>query len=120
MKKDEKLGYVCFVVQRFERLNCKYCLYLCLYLLLFKGFFLFGFLIFQFKNTHTLLCLSREKTKGQSGKNATLTLTKTLPKKQDNNFINFQINLFTYKLYFQNKNYIYKKNKKTQKFFSIK
>ena len=49
----------------------------------------------------------RDKTKGQSGKNTTLTLTKTLPKKQDHSSINFQIDLFTYKLDFQNKNYIY-------------
>ena len=53
------------------------------------------------------LWLSRDKTKGQFGKNATLTLTKTLLKKYDNFFINFQIDLFTYKLDFQNKNYIY-------------
>ena len=30
---------------------------------------------------HTLLCLSRDKTKGQSDKNITLTPIKTLPKK---------------------------------------
>ena len=78
-------------------------------ILLFKGLFLFGFLIFQFKNAPTPLCLSRDKTKGQSGKNATLTLTKILPKKQDHSPINFQIDLFTYKLDFKNKNYIYKK-----------
>ena len=64
---------------------------------LFKGFSLFEFLIFQFKNTPTPLCLSRDKTKGQSAKNATLTPTKTLPKKQDHSSINFQIDLFTYK-----------------------
>ena len=67
---------------------------------------MFGFLIFQFKNAHTLLCLSRDKTKGQFGKNATLTPTKTLPKKYDHSPINFQINLFTYKLDFHNKNYM--------------
>ena len=50
-------------------------------ILLFKGFFLFGFLIFYFKNALTPLCLSRNKTKGQSSKNATLTPTTTLPKK---------------------------------------
>ena len=68
---------------------------------------MFGFLIFQFKKAPILLCLSKDKTKGQSGKNATLTLTKTLLKKQDHSPINFQIDLFTYKLDFQNKNYIY-------------
>ena len=54
------------------------------------------------------LCLSRDKTKGQSSKNTTLTSTKTLPKKYDNSPVNFQITLSTYKLDCQNKNYIYK------------
>ena len=67
-------------------------------LLLFKEFFLFGFLIFQLKNVLTLLCLNRDKTKGYSGKNATLTPTKTLPKKQDYFLVIFLIALSTYKL----------------------
>ena len=67
-------------------------------ILLFKGLLLFGFLIFQFKNTPTPLCLSRDKTKGYSGKNAILTLTKTLPKKQDYSPVIFEIALSTYKL----------------------
>ena len=61
---------------------------------------------------------NRDKIKGQSGKNTNLTSTKTLPKKQDHFLINFQITLSTYKLYFQNKNYIYKI--KNTKFFSTK
>ena len=76
---------------------------------------MFGFLIFLFKNTPTLLYLSRDKTKRQFGKNTTLTPTKTLPKKQRHSPINFQIALSTYKLDSkkkkkdsQNKNYIYK------------
>ena len=63
-----------------------------IYTLLFKGLPLFGILIFLLKNALTSLCLSRDKikgqssknttlTKGQSGKNTTLTPTKTLPKK---------------------------------------
>ena len=64
---------------------------------MFKGLPLFGFFIFQFKNAPTPLCLSRNKTKGYSGKNATLTLTKTLPKKYDTLLI-FQTALSTYKL----------------------
>ena len=36
---------------------------------------------FFFKNVLISLCLSRDKIKGQSGKNTTLTPTKTLPKK---------------------------------------
>ena len=76
-------------------------------ILLFKGFSLFGFLIFQFKNIPIPLCLSRDKIKGQFGKNTTLISTTILPKKQDHFPINFQIDLFTYKLDFQNKNYIY-------------
>ena len=40
---------------------------------------LFGFLIFWFKNAPTFLYLCRDKTKGQSGKNTTLTPIKTLP-----------------------------------------
>ena len=87
-------------------------------ILLFKGLPLFGFLIFQFRNTLTPLYLCRNKTKGQYGKNVTLTLTKTLSKKQDKFPVNFQIVLSTYKLDFQNKNYIYKI--KTQFFFSSK
>ena len=78
-----------------------------MHILLFKGLPLYGFLIFQFKNAPTPLCLSRDKTKGQFGKYVTLIPTKTLSKKQDHFHINFQINLFTSKLDFQNKNYIY-------------
>ena len=66
--------------------------------LLFKGFLLFGFFIFQFKNAHTPLCLSKNKTKGHFVKNVTLTPTKTLSKKQDYSPVNFQITLSTYKL----------------------
>ena len=54
------------------------------------------------------ICLSKDKTKRQSGKNTTLTLAKTLPKKYSHSLIDFQITLSTYKLDFQNKNYIYK------------
>ena len=61
-----------------------------------------------FKNATTLLYLSRDKTKGQFGKNTTLTPTKILPKKQSHSTVDFQITLFTYKLDFQNINYIYK------------
>ena len=51
-------------------------------ILLFKGVFLvWDPHLFLFKNAPTPLCLSRDKTKEQSGKNITLTLTKTLPKK---------------------------------------
>ena len=50
-------------------------------ILLFKELSLFGILIFLFKNIPTPLCLSRDKTKGQSDKNITLTPTKMLPKK---------------------------------------
>ena len=50
----------------------------------------------------------QRQTKEQSGKNTTLTPSKTLPKKQGNSFIDFQITLSTYKLDSQNKNYMYK------------
>ena len=60
----------------------------------------------MFKNTLIPLCLSRDKTKGQFNKNTTLTPTKTLSKKLSHSLVNFQIALFTYKLYSQNKNYI--------------
>ena len=50
-------------------------------ILLFKGLSLFGLLNFLFKNNPTLLCLSRDKTKGQFDKNTTLTFTKMLHKK---------------------------------------
>ena len=71
-------------------------------ILLFKKLLSFGILIFffLFKNSLTPLCLYRDETKEQSGKNITLTLTKILHKKYG------QITLSTYKLYFQNKNYI--------------
>ena len=97
---------------------------LLLSILLFKGLSLFGFLIFQFKNALTPLCLSRDKIKGHSSKNATLTPTKTLPTKQDYSPVIFQITLSTYKLdsflkkkntyklYSQNKNtFFFTKNK---------
>ena len=67
-----------------------------------------NFRFFKFKNVPTSLCLCRDKIKVQSGKNITLTFTKILPKKYVYSFIDFQITLSTYKLDFQNKNYIYK------------
>ena len=79
-------------------------------LLLFKGFPCLDSSFFQFKNTPTLLCLCRDKIKKQFGKNTTLTLTKTLPKKQGPSPVNFQITLSIYKLDYQNKK-IYIKNK---------
>ena len=51
------------------------------FVLLFKRLSLFGFFIFLVQKCPTPLCLSRDKTKGQSGKNATLTPNKILPKK---------------------------------------
>ena len=45
------------------------------------GFSYLGSSFFWFKNALTPLCLNRNKSKGQSGKNTTLTPTKTLPKK---------------------------------------
>ena len=55
-----------------EKLNFLYLYYYSISILLFKGLLLFRVLIFQFKNAPISLCLSRDKTKGQSGKNATL------------------------------------------------
>ena len=104
-------------------------------ILLFKGLPLFGFLIFQFKNTPTPLYLCRDKTKGYSGKNATLSTYKLdsffkkkstykldsqnkntgfffFAKKQGHFTVNFQITLLNYKLDFQNKNMIFFKLKK--------
>ena len=76
-------------------------------ILLFKWVLLFGILIFfGFKDTLMPLYLSRDKTKRQSSKNTILTFTKTLPKTQGHFPVDFQIALSTYKLYFQNKNYI--------------
>ena len=73
-------------------------LYLYYYL---RSFFRLGFsFFFLFKNALTPLCLYRDETKEQLGKNITLTLTKILHKKYG------QITLSTYKLDFQNKNYI--------------
>ena len=62
----------------FENLIVELYLY---FILLLKELPLFGFLIFWFKNASTPLCLSRDKTKEQFGKNTTLTPTKILPKK---------------------------------------
>ena len=73
-----------------------------------RGFTCLDSLFFQFKNVSTLLYLSRNKTKRQFDKNTTLTPTKTLSKKQNHSTINFEVFLFTNKLDFQNKNYIYK------------
>ena len=51
-------------------------------LVLFKGLLLFGILIFLVKKCpYTPLCLSKDKTKGQSSKNTTLIYIKILPKK---------------------------------------
>ena len=85
-----------------------------------RGFPYLDSSFFQLKNALTPLCLSRDKIKGQSGKNSTLTPIKTLPKQQNHSPINFQIDLFTYKLNFQNKNYIYNLKKKKAQFFSYK
>ena len=87
----------------------KIIIYIYIYILLFKGLPVFGFLFFLgSKMPYTPLCLSREKIKGKSGKNTTLNPTKILPKKQDyspviffffeNSPINTQIALSTYKL----------------------
>ena len=47
-----------------------------------RGFFCLRFsFFFLFKNAPTHLCLSKDKIKGQFGKNTTLTPTKTLSKK---------------------------------------
>ena len=75
-----------------------------------RGFPCLDSLFFWFKNTPTPLCLSRKKTKGYSGKNATLTPTKTLLKKYDYSSVIFQITLSTYKL-----DSFFKKKKKTYK-----
>ena len=90
-------------------------------ILLFKGLPLIGFLIFQFKNTLTPLCLSRDKTKGHSGKNVTLTPTKTLPKKQDYSPVIFQIALSTYKLdlFFKKKKKLINQILKIKKLFFL-
>ena len=69
-----------------------------------RGFPCLDSSFFQFKNAPTPLCLSRDKTKGHSGKNTTLTPTKTLPKKYDYFLVIFQIALSTYKLYSLKKN----------------
>ena len=51
-------------------------------LVLFKELPLFGILIFLVKKCpYTPLCLSKDKTKGQSSKNTTLIYIKILPKK---------------------------------------
>ena len=87
-------------------------LYLYCYL---RGFPYLRSSYFWFKNTPTSLWLNRDKTKGQFGKNTTLTPIKTLPKKYDHSAVDFQISLSTYKLDSQNKNCIYKI--KSQNFF---
>ena len=64
-----------------------------------------------------------DKTKGHFGKNATLTPTKILPKKQDYSPVIFQIALSTYKLdsFFQKKTLINQILKiKIQDFFFLK
>ena len=103
-----KIIYKKFIYSQIFRFICYVFSVAFVSILLFKGLSLFGFLIFQFKNALTPLCLSRYKTKGHSGKNATLTPTKTLPKKQDYSPVIFQITLSTYKL-----DSFFKKKKKT-------
>ena len=56
-----------------------------LYIYIYTHYYLKGFpyldsSFFSSKNAPTSLCLNRDKIKGQSGKNTTLTFTKTLPK----------------------------------------
>ena len=60
-----------------------------------RGFPCLGYSFFWFKNIPTPLCLSRDKTKGQSDKNTIVTPTKTLPKKYGNSHVDFQIVLST-------------------------
>ena len=52
-----------------------------IYTTILRGFLCLRSLFFWFKNASTLLCLSKDKIKRQSGKNTTLTPTKTLPNK---------------------------------------
>ena len=106
-----KIIYKKFIYSQIFRFICYVFSVAFVSILLFKGFSLFGFLIFQFKNALTPLCLSRYKTKGHSGKNATLTPTKTLPKKLDSSPVIFQITLSTYKL----DSFFKKKKKNTHK-----
>ena len=56
-----------------------------------KGFSYLDSSFFSSKKALTSLCLSRDKTKGQSGKNATLTLTKTLPKNRTTLLLIFRL-----------------------------
>ena len=57
--------------------------YIFISILLFKGASpIWDPHLFLFKNAPTPLYLSRDKTKGQSGRNTILNLTKTLPKKK--------------------------------------
>ena len=59
------------------------------------------------KQRQTILKKKKQRQiKRQSDKNTILILTKTLPKKQSYSLVDFQIALSTYKLDFQNKNYI--------------
>ena len=74
-------SYRVLIVIEFGFRKKKKKIYIYISILLFKGLPLFEFLIFQFKNAPTPLCLSRDKTKGHFGKNATLTPIKTLSKK---------------------------------------
>ena len=69
------------------------------YLTALRGFPCLDSSFFWFKNAPTPLCLSRDKTKCQSGKNTILTPTKTLFKKYGHSLVNFQITLSTYKLH---------------------
>ena len=60
-----------------------------------RGFPYLGSSFFWFKNAQKFLYLNRDKTKGQSGKNTTLTPTKILPKKDGHSPVDFK---FLYQL----------------------
>ena len=64
-------------------------IYLCYYLS--KGLPHLDSSFFLFKNALTPLCLSKDKTKAQFGKNTTLTPIKTLPKKYGHSPIDFKL-----------------------------
>ena len=101
-------------------------------ILLYKELLWFGMDISLYKNTSTFLGLSRDKTKGQPGKNTSLTLTKTLPTKYKYSFSNpllqsnytFEGTLFFFLLkkntpHLSKNKTKYKKNKKLNSYIKI-
>ena len=77
MNKNKLLNKTKMKIKKFCKKSLSYySIYFYVLSILFKGFFLFGFFNFLFKNVSTSLCLNKDKINRQSSENIILTSLK--------------------------------------------